>query len=46
MANVKIEIHKRNIEARLASLQDWNVPEEVKTTILEFLNDLELGKAQ
>jgi integrase/recombinase XerD len=44
MANVKIEIHHRNVEARLASLNNWNVPEEVKTSILDFLNDLELGK--
>jgi len=24
MANIKIEIHRRNIEARLESLQDWD----------------------
>jgi integrase/recombinase XerD len=44
MANIKIEIHKRNVEARLESLNKWEVPEEVKTSILDFLNDLELGK--
>ena len=44
MANIKIEIHNRNVEARLESLNKWEVPEEVKTSILDFLNDLELGK--
>ncbi len=44
MANIKIQIHKRNIKARLESLKSWNIPEEVKEDILSFLNDLELGK--
>ena len=44
MANVKISIHNRNIEARLESLKQWKIPESIKQDILNFLNDLELGK--
>jgi integrase len=40
----KIEIHKRNIEARLISLKKWKVAEEDKKDILKFLEDLSLGK--
>ena len=37
MANIKIEIHKRNVEARLESLNKWSVPEEVKTCLNTLL---------
>ncbi len=44
MANIKISIHKRNVKARLESLNSWKVPEKVKEDVLDFLKDLELGK--
>lgn len=44
MANVKIEIHNRNIGARLESLKQWNISQSIKEDILNFLKDLELGK--
>lgn len=40
----KIEIHKRNIESRLESLKKWEVAEEDKQDLLQFLEDLSLGK--
>ena len=40
----KIQIHKRNVEARLESLKEWETPEENKTDIVQFLQDLEMGK--
>ena len=40
----KINIHKRNIEARLKSLENWETPEENKGDIVEFLQDLAMGK--
>jgi len=40
----KIQIHKRNLKARLESLKEWKTPEENKKDILIFLQDLEIGK--
>jgi integrase len=40
----KIDIHKRNIEARLEKLKEWKVAEEDKQDLLRFLHDLSLGK--
>jgi integrase len=40
----KIQIHKRNVGARLESLKEWKTPEENKTDIVQFLQDLEMGK--
>ncbi len=40
----KINIHNRNVEARLESLKDWETPEENKIDLVQFLHDLELGK--
>jgi len=44
MANVKISIHNRNLEARKLGIKSWVIDEEDKRAILEFLDDLELGK--
>jgi len=30
----KIQIHKRNVEARLKTLQNWEIPEENKKDII------------
>ena len=43
-SNVKIEIHNRNIEARIKSSKDWNISAEDKKDFLKFLDDLGLGK--
>ena len=40
----KINIHKRNVEARLKSLENWRTPEENRKDLIEFLQDLEMGK--
>ncbi|MBT4376060.1 site-specific integrase [archaeon] len=40
----KIQIHKRNIKARLESLKEWKTPEENKEDLILFLQDLEIGK--
>lgn len=44
MANVKIEIHNRNIETRKESLLEWKIPDAEKKYLLKFLDELELGK--
>ena len=44
MANVRIEIHERNIESRKKGVNYWNIPESVKKNVLKFLDELELGK--
>lgn len=44
MANVRIEIHDRNIVSRKKGVNDWNIPESVKKNIFRFLEELELGK--
>jgi len=44
MANVKISIHNRNLETRKEGIKSWAISEEDKRAILEFLDDLELGK--
>ena len=40
----KIQIHKRNIGARLESLKTWKIPEKNKEDLKIFLKDLEIGK--
>lgn len=44
MANIKIEIHDRNIASRKESLMEWEIPEVEKKALLKFLDELELGK--
>ena len=44
MANIKIEIHERNISSRKEGVKSWNVPDVVKKNIFRFLEELELGK--
>jgi integrase/recombinase XerD len=40
----KIQIHKRNLKARLESLKGWKTPEKNKEDLILFLQDLEIGK--
>lgn len=42
--NIKIEIHNRNLEKRIESLNNWKIPESEKKNIKNFLIDLGLGK--
>ncbi len=44
MANIKISIHNRNLEARKLSIQRWKIAIEDKKDILKFLDDLGMGK--
>ena len=44
MANVKIDIHNRNIDSRKKGIIKWKIPDSVKKNILKFLEELELGK--
>lgn len=40
----KITIHKRGLQSRKVRLAQWKVPSEVHQEILDFLDDLALGK--
>lgn len=42
--NIKIPIHKRGLETRKNSLNDWKIPDSEKKDVLKFLDDCELGK--
>jgi len=44
MANVRIDIHHRNIGSRKKNLNNWKIPDSVKKNIIRFLEELELGK--
>lgn len=44
MPNIKIDIHKRNLDSRKEAINKWKVSEEDKKDLLRFLNDLGLGK--
>jgi integrase len=44
MANIKIEIHNRSIASRKKGLNNWNIPQEEKNSLLKFLDELALGK--
>ena len=44
MVNIKIPIHKRNLNARKKSISKWDIAEEDKKDLFRFLDDLELGK--
>lgn len=43
-SNVRIQIHQRNVEARIKSSKDWDISSEDKKDFTKFLNDLGLGK--
>ena len=42
--NLKIEIHNRNYESRRKTVDNWKIPAFEKKKILEFLDELELGR--
>ena len=44
MANIKIEIHNRNISSRKKGLNTWKIMQEEKNGLLKFLDELALGK--
>ena len=44
MANIKISIHNRNLEARKLAIQKWKIGTEDKKDILKFLDELGMGK--
>lgn len=44
MTNVKISIHKRNLDKRLEGLKNWKIADEDKKDLVRFLNDYEIGK--
>lgn len=44
MDNIKIPIHKRNLEVRKKALQDWKISSEDKKDLIKFLDELEMGK--
>lgn len=42
--NSKISIHRRGLKVRLDSIPQWNIPASTKTELVQFVDDLELGK--
>jgi integrase len=41
---IKIRCQERYLQTRLRSVQSWAVPEEVRTDVLRFVDELALGK--
>lgn len=45
--NVKIEVHRNNIvESKLSQVKNWNVPDQTKKEIREFIQKARIGQVQ
>jgi integrase len=44
MVNVKIDIHKNNLEAKLKFVSKWKVPETTKKEVLEYIEKAKIGQ--